>query len=69
MHSGLASSQGNLGCTLMTLSTDERFSSERQVRATVLFQLNNIKLLSNLPRADLLVLGTSNVQMRKANFS
>ena len=66
MHSGLASSQGNPGCTLMTLSTDERFSSERQVRATVLF---NIKVLSNLPRADLLVLGTLNVQMPKPNFS
>lgn len=69
MHSGLASSRGNPGCTLMTLSTDEHFSSERQVCATVLFQLNNIKLLSNLPRADLLVLGTLNVQTRKANFS
>lgn len=68
MHSSLASSQANPGCSLMTLSNDERFSSERQVRATILFQLNIIKLLSNLPSADLLVLGTLDVQVRKANF-
>ena len=44
MHSSLASSRGNPGCTLMTLSTGERFSSERQVRATALFQLSLVSI-------------------------
>ena len=36
---------------------------------TISFQLNIRKLLSNLQRADLLVVETLKVQMRKANFS
>ena len=36
---------------------------------TISFRLNIIKLLSNLQRADWLVVGTLKVQKREANFS